>query len=75
MVASPLFDVAVASAPLLFSVPAVMTPPIVPVHTAPEGQQATCPALSALQTALDMQQRLGAPRLEQDLKLFGQPLD
>lgn len=67
--------VPVTSAPLLFTVPAVMTPAIVPVQAAPKGQHATCPAVSALQTALDMQQRLGAPRLLQERKLLGQPFD
>lgn len=75
VVAKPPGAVLVAGAPLLFKVPPVMIPPIVPVHAAPLGQHATCPAKSALQTALDMQQRLGAPRLAHERKLSGQPFD
>ena len=60
--------------PLLFSDPAVTIPEIVPEQAAPDGQQATWPAKSAEQMAVSWQQRLGAPRLEQELKEVGQAL-
>lgn len=62
------------SLPTLFTVPAVKTPFAVPLHAAPVGQHATCPAASAEQTASEAQQRPGAPRLEQESKSFGQVL-
>jgi hypothetical protein len=62
-------------APLLpLMVPAVMTPAMAPVHTAPEGQQATWPAWSGAQTAFARQQRPGAPRAAQERKSFGHAL-
>jgi len=39
--------------------------PIVPVQAAPRGQQATCPAASALHLALGEQHSPGAPMFEQ----------
>jgi len=60
------------TAPLLFTVPSVTTLDILPEHAAPLGQQATFPAKSAEQTALDAQHTPGAPRLAQFLKSLGQ---
>lgn len=62
------------SPPDASTVPPVMIPPIVPVHAAPSGQQATDPAESAEQTASETQQRDGAPRFAHELKPFGQVL-
>jgi len=58
--------------PLLFTVPSVTMLDILPEHAAPLGQQATFPAKSAEQTALDAQHTPGAPRLAQFLKSLGQ---
>nr|POE74795.1 hypothetical protein CFP56_37326 [Quercus suber] len=70
-----LVTVAEIRSPSLFTTPAVITPAIVPLHAAPDGQQATCPAKSALQTAFGAQQRFAAPRFEQELKWVGQVLE
>jgi len=58
--------------PIEFTVPAVMTPLIVPVQACPLGQHATYPAASALHTALGAQQSPDAPRLPQLLNKDGQ---
>ena len=60
------------NAPLVAAVgvvpaPAPATAPMVPVHKAPRGQQATWLALSAEQMAVLLQQAEGAPRLVQAL--------
>lgn len=62
------------SPPEASTVPPVMIPPIVPVHTAPEGQHATEPAESAEHTASDMQQSDGAPRFAHESKPVGHAL-
>jgi hypothetical protein len=61
----PEFPVPVADPVALPDDVFVTIAPIVPVQAAPCGQQATCPAASALHLALGEQQRPGAPMFAQ----------
>ncbi|KAJ4514120.1 hypothetical protein HRR83_006619 [Exophiala dermatitidis] len=62
-----LVDVPVAAADDEPVAEPVIVPAIVPVHTALDGQHATCPASSRAQFVPDGQQTESTPRFEQEL--------